>query len=64
MTEREKPPEYMNIPDDLHEYFISHGWHTNYWLEIPVRWYEWDTCQLKNYPITKVIYDWKRTHKA
>jgi hypothetical protein len=58
-----KPPKYMNIPEGLHDYFLSKGWLSDYWMELPMNWMDWPDKQLKLFPITKVIYDWKMLNK-
>ena len=68
-TERISPmtdnnvPEYMNIPDELNQYYLDHGWTSDYWMELPMNWNDWPKEQLKSFPITKVIYDWKKETK-
>jgi hypothetical protein len=54
----------LNIPESLNQWYLDNGWFNDYWMELPVNWVEWNDTELKRYPITNVILDWKKSQKS
>jgi hypothetical protein len=58
--EKEKKAK-LEIPESLDNWFLSNEWGEDYWKEIPQNWKEWSNKELKKYPITCEIWNWKKS---
>jgi hypothetical protein len=61
LQEDNQAKKSLNIPESLEKWFLANGWGEDYWKEIPPNWKEWSNKELKKYPITCEIWNWKKS---